>query len=523
MSKCLGNPVTALVDGENNPVEFDFAYPVRGSLPAALTELEAIHHGKLFILPLSGTSCGGGILQCAERPEGSIVGLLFDPPTSARVRRAVDIDLAQLELDEIVIDADRQQICAGASVTLEQLNQALSDELGHAYRVPGADLTSYQYAAVGATFMTGGMGPQRRYFSDSVSEAAIYDGASVNRVGGEDLEGFAGTYGWSGVVCALRCDYYEYPANEIAFALPVSGDPDRLARLLAALAPFAYLQLAARETTVSQRGTDLLLGLEHVSLASLGPLLDSGGEQAARAADLRRKCLDAGGEGLIFVNGLTGNDIDDFLLGLLDDPACEDPTIGGVSLQHAEIFRSAEEMRLLREAVPYAARMQARRTRFGYKSHSDANIKLDPSHVAAAMTRLWQHNRDYVQRVESYFCEHNEIHGQILVYGHLNPSGVDPHNRVTMHSDDEQAFAECRAFLIEARAQYYRDLAGLCADGEAEFIGGEKTADSEMAIFAALGGPQQAPAALRQRFLQQREKVRSAAQMFNWRAPASYL
>ena len=33
-------------------------------------------------------------------------------------------------------------------------------------------------------------------------------------------------------------------------------------------------------------------------------------------------------------------------------------------------------MRLIREAIPYAARMQAPDARFVYKNHTDANIRL---------------------------------------------------------------------------------------------------------------------------------------------------
>ena len=63
------------------------------------------------------------------------------------------------------------------------------------------------------------------------------------------------------------------------------------------------------------------------------------------------------------------------------------------------------------------------------------------------------------------------ISGQILVYGHLNPYGIDPHNRVTMSTDKETAFNRCRDFLIEQRAQYYRDLADLCTSSKAVFVG----------------------------------------------------
>ena len=112
--------------------------------------------------------------------------------------------------------------------------------------------------------------------------------------------------------------------------------------------------------------------------------------------------------------------------------------------------------------------------------------------------------------------------GEILVYGHLNPYGFDPHNRVTMSSNDEKAFVQGREFLIEQRARYYRSLASLCESSHAIFVGGEKTADSELAIYRALGGPEHSPAALFSRFKRQRATIASAAKIFNWRAPKPY-
>ena len=233
----LGNPVEHVVDGENNKVEFDIAYPVKVDLIAAIGEIIQLHGEDVYLLPMSGTSSGGGIFQTPQKPSATVVGLKFDPPLAPRLRFASQPALADIDLDEIVIDTEQRQVSAGASITLHQLNQALANELGHSFKVPGADLTSYMYAAVGATFMTGGMGPQRRYFSDSVTEISIFDGQTLQKVEAEALQGYAGTYGWSGIVSALRCNYYRFPDNEIAFALPVSSQSAQLASLLAHLSP----------------------------------------------------------------------------------------------------------------------------------------------------------------------------------------------------------------------------------------------------------------------------------------------
>ena len=139
--------------------------------------------------------------------------------------------------------------------------------------------------------------------------------------------------------------------------------------------------------------------------------------------------------------------------------------------------------------------------------------------VEEGARRLWEINCAYVAALEDYFATRPEISGEILVYGHLNPYGVDPHNRVTLAADDEQAFGAARAFVVEQRAHFYRELAALCESGLASFVGGEKTADSELAIYAALGGPERAPVDLYRRFQLQRDAVCAARPLFNWRAP----
>ena len=525
MRKVLGNPVENVTDGENNAVEFDMAYPVIADLDTAIKQLKQMHGNDVLLLPMSGTSAGGGIFQTSSKPSAKVIGLRFDPPSSPRVRLASLPALSEIDLDEIVIDAEHQQIAAGCSITLDQLNRALAQKLGHSYKVPGADLTSYLYAAVGATFMTGGMGPQRRYFSDSVVEIALHDGEEIVSIRGKALQGYAGTYGWSGIVCALRCNYYRLPENEIAFALPVSDGSVDIARLLGHLSPYTLLDLN-REKVTSGAGTqDLILGIEHVSEGSMAPLLATVTDNPARqrAAGLQQKCIAAGADGLVFINGFSDRSIDEFLLDLADERQAEEYTIAGIGLEFAEVFSDPEEMRAVREAIPYAARTQAPSGRLVYKNHSDAIIRVPLDQVVPVAEQLWEINRHYVASIENYFADSSEIDGQVLVYGHLNPYGIDPHNRVTMSSDNKNAFEQGRDYLVEQRARYYRSLAALCDTSNAIFVGGEKAADSELGIYHALGGPENSPSALFNRFKQQRATIRAAAKMFNWRAPSIYL
>ena len=119
MGKALGNPIENIVDGENNAVEFDIAYPVTGNLTEAVKQVRDLHGSDICLLPMSGTSTAGGIFQFNQKPPGMVVGLRFVPPVNPRISFAPQPDLTTIALDEIVIDREQHQICAGASITLD--------------------------------------------------------------------------------------------------------------------------------------------------------------------------------------------------------------------------------------------------------------------------------------------------------------------------------------------------------------------------------------------------------------------
>ena len=302
-------PDHVIVDGENNPILYDCAYSVSAMpMDVAVRELLDKHGSDIRLLPLSGTSAGAGIFQVDSSHE--VVALHILAAVEPRVGLQTSPRIQSLALDEIIIDSNNRHVYAGSAVNLNQLNQALVNQLGPQFKVLGADLTSYTYAQVGATFMTGGMGPQRRYFSDSVCEIAIYDGSHMRTVTGDDLKCYAGTYGWTGIVSAVCCNYVELPVNEIAFAIPVNNTPDDLARLLAHLSPFTRLQIDAESRVTSEAGDELILGLEHLTTNSMQPFLNSGDNELTRkATQLKLNCEAAEADGLIFVNGFTRLDI----------------------------------------------------------------------------------------------------------------------------------------------------------------------------------------------------------------------
>lgn len=519
---------TELYDGENSRIIFDAAYAVRrgasaGDLLETVSAIRHAHGQNICLLPVSGASSGEGLFQIKQNNGKPVIGLRIEPTLQPEVSFGRP-EITDVGLEQVFIDMQSMEIYAGASITLEQLNLSLMQAAGSQYRVLGADLTSYTYAQVGSTFMTGGMGPQRRYFSDSVMKIALYDGQNVRCIAGPELRGYAGTLGWTGLVSAVKCKFHRLPENEIAFALPINNDPGSLAGLLSHLSPYCYLDLDNATVSTREKGENIILGLEHVTVSSMQPLLNRGIDNAItkRGRELANKCQQANAEGLIFVNGYSHRSVEDFLFDLVDDPEAEIPAIAGIQLHHTEMFRDPEQMRKLREAIPFAARTQLPDSHYIYKNHTDANFALDPKQVQASMTDFWQSNLEYVESIENYFDSTENLDGEIIIYGHLNPVGIDPHNRITLSSNDKTTFEQAVFYLTRQRNRYFRNVQTVCERYNAKFIGGEKSAGSECKIFPAFDGVEQSPDTLKHKFYRQNRLIKAADALFNWRAIRPY-
>ncbi len=514
-----------IVDGENNSVLLDVAYSIKGrEFLDSMSEIRERHGDNICLLPLSGTSAGGGVFQ-VDRPQGkTVVGLQITASANPLVSVSSSVQFTDVALDEIVIDDKENKVYAGSAITLEQLNRALAEKVGSHYKVLGADLTSYTYAQVGATFMTGGMGPQRRYFSDSVVEVALYDGEKVKALEGEALNAYAGTFGWSGLVCAVCCEYVELPNNEIAFAIPVNNKAEDLANLLAHFSRLTYFHIENGKAITYQGGADLVLGLEHITVDSMQPYLQSGDNALInRAQILVSHCENSDADGLIFLNGFSDLAADDFLFTLVDNIDADTFTIAGINLKYTEVFNDPNQMRAIREGIPFAARTQSPKGMYIYKGHTDGTIRINPKKVEETVDALWSANQSYVQSVNDYFEKCKSVRGEILVYGHLNPYGIDPHNRITFACDNKRDHQEAEDYIHQQRDVFYRSLEAICKSSGSVFIGGEKSAASEAEIFLAFDGPENAPEALKEKYNRQVKVIGEASQMFSWRAIRPYI
>ena len=510
-----------LKDGENNPVLFDVAYRVSGhGLADTVARIYGRHGPDTCLLPMSATSAGGGVFQQTPSHGEPVVGILVEPAPNPKIRKEAVSSLDSVSLDEIVIDQETMQVCAGGAITIDQLNRSLAETVSPAFRVPGSDLTSYAYAQVGSTFMTGGMGPQRRYFSDSVIEIALHSGRILESIGQDRLSGYAGTYGWTGLVGAVRCRYVRLPQQEIAFAVPVRNDPSEIAALLEHLSGYCFFEFEQETAVNLNGGPDVVTGLEHITVESMGPLIHDSPDWviALGAGALAGMGRAAGADGVMFVSGCISRPADEFLEMIVDNVRSDSFAIAGISLDSAEVFRTADEMRELREAIPFAARVREPEGEFRYKNHTDANVRLNPGNIAGSATALWERNQRYVEGVESLIRGTGGLRGDILVYGHMNPYGVDPHNRLTLSADTQEVMQEAVESATALRAEFYRQLGEMCETTGSRMIGGEKGADSEHAILRAFGNPALAPRELSDKFRRQSETVTASMRNFNWRA-----
>ena len=529
MEADLKSGPSEMVDGENIPIILDHNYAFGGSMDSsainqAINTIQRKHGPKVYLTPLGGTSGGSGIFQIDRPAEGTIIGVSLVTPAQPDIQCQSAPNLDSVTMDQIIIDQTNREISMGAAITLDQIRQALREKIGPQFTVLGADLTSYTYAQSGATFMTGGMGPQRTYFSDSVIEIALHDGNNIRIIKHPEINNYAGTYGWTGLVTAVKCRYHQLPNYEIAFAIPVNQEPKELGQLLAHFSEYAYLDTQCNSVLNKKGQPNIIVGLEHITTSSMAPLLANHQNNTIklRAKKLIEKCQAADSDGLIFISGFSDSPEDEFLASLIDDPEHETPTIAGVDLTYTEVFPNPDTMREFREAVPFAARTQKTTGAFSYKGHTDANIHINPNSVATTMSAIWQAHMDHVKRIETHFTSQPNVSGEILVYGHLNPCGVDPHNRVTFSCDDRANFERSKRIVEESKNVLIRQLATLCEQTYSDFIGGEKSAGSEYEMAEAFGSLDQAPEKLAKKYHRQKAAIQAAPIMYNWRAMPPY-
>jgi FAD/FMN-containing dehydrogenase len=482
------------------------------------------------VMPAGGLTSAIGSYEYAAAAAQSFAGVVAIRPRGAAEAQiaAAGTPLADLGTDQVVIDTAAGLISAGAGLTFTQVNAALAALVGPNARVL-IDLTSIGSAFVGGVVATGGMGPLRLAPSGTLDAVALADGGGQPRLlSGAQIAAVEGMQGWTGMVCAARFRYFDLPAGEFGLVLPVQGsDTDTLAGLLVYLHPWTRVELP--ETTGGRvggaQGGTVLNGIELVSRDSLEAFVAHAEEPArSKAEGLLQSCEYAGADMLACLTGWSDEAIDDVLMSLLDP---ETETIGGVSIDFGVGFSSGAEMetfRAIREGAPDLARTRARVVQPGklkpWSSSTDINIALPAERGAAAA--VLDAYADYRIAIRGLGRELSEvIEVELSAYGHLSPSGIDPHHRVTLIAPEggEAALKAARQAVAANKRTLIHDLLFAALRHGATITGGEKGAPSLVEIARAAGGESRLPDDLRARLRAARAAVQAAPANFTFRAP----
>ncbi len=450
----------------------------------------------------------------ALRPKGAVEAELADPATKPE----------DLLTHQVMIDAERGLVAAGAGLTIAQVEAALAKALGGSARLL-VDLTTVASAFVGGVVATGAMGPLRLRPSVSLEAVVLADGGPPKRIESAGLERVEGMQGWTGVVTAAVFRYYQVPPNEFGIVLPIQGDDvDTVAGFLAYLQPWTRISPPRPGGRLGD-GDTVVNGVELIGRASLSAFVETAPEPAkSKAQGLLQSCDYAGADWLACITGWSEQAVDDVLFGLLD-PQTE--TIGGVMIDYGVGFSSGLEMetfRAIREGAPDLARTRARVRPEGqmapWSTSTDVNIRVSAD--SGTIVEILTAYGDYRGRLQALNeTADGAVRVESVAYGHLSPNGIDPHHRVIVFADDGQDNA--RTLVVQAaqdiKRGLIRDLIAVAEKGGAEVTGGEKGLPSLIEIARALGGADNLPPGLKARFDVARAALAEAPANFSFRAP----
>jgi FAD/FMN-containing dehydrogenase len=482
------------------------------------------------VMPAGGLTSAIGSYDYRDEEVEGFAGIVAIRPKGALSAEmvAAHTPLDQLKTHQVAIDAEKGLIAAGAGLTFTQANAALAETVGPNARLL-VDLTSIGSAFVGGVVATGGMGPLRLSPRATLDAVCLADTDGPARlVEGDGLAQVVGMQGWTGMVTAARFRFLQVPTGEFGLVLPVQGsDVDTIAGLLSWLRPWTRITLAGEPggRLTGEGGETVLNGIELVSRDSLETFIEHAEEPArSKAQGLLQSCEYAGADMLACLTGWSEQSIDDVLMSLLDP---ETETIGGVMIDFGVGFSSGSEMetfRAIREGAPDLARTRARVVQPGklkpWSTSTDINIVL-PSDSGAIVAVLEAY-ADYRAAIRTLARElKGAVEVELSAYGHLSPSGIDPHHRVTLFAPEgaEAALAGARQAVAANKRTLIHDLLFAARSHGMAVTGGEKGAPSLVEIARAAGGPGRLPDGLKAAFNQTRAAVMAAPAHFSFRAP----
>lgn len=508
-------------DTENNIIELDEQYElVNGDISETIEYLKLMHGNNICLIPIAGQSAGGGVFTTQKTNDKQVaIGLIITPPTSLSEKNNIKVTISEtaptdkLRTQELHINRRNKVAYAGAGVVLDQISASVQEVLGENYQVQGTDLTSSSYASACATFMTGGMGPTRINFAQSILEIVYYNGECSKHISDKnELQTLLETYGWTGFVERIAVPIIKVPPHEFGFAVPVNNTSNEIARLV---------EYFADKTIVSKKGfteTNVFIaGLEIITGDAL-QLLVAHAPNTVGLNTLMNNCQAANKDAVVFISGLAQSnpfeDAEDHLRIFVDNAT------SGLSLELATPFSNLQEMKTIREAAPELARRQFMDAPFSYKDHTDINVSINLEKCLESVEAIMNCYADYKINVEKLIAAQEKLTGNVQVYGHINPQGFDPHYRITLVSDSEEIMLRSKKKAQELYTQLVQDISNTCQKTDSKICGGEKGIISNLKIVNAFDT--NPPAQLLDILQKQQTAISAAHSMFNWRAQLNF-
>jgi len=505
-------------DTEGNAVQLDVCYELsNGNIQECLSHFTK-EYGTFLLIPIGGLSAGGKVFQNLKKQQSDIViGLVITPPASISEQGNIKYSMSDenptrtLTTHELHINKKQLSVIAGAGVVLDQLKATVEEALGKSYSVLGTDLTSSSYASCGATFMTGGMGPTRINFAQSVQDIVFCDGNGELKINNKkELSRLSETYGWTGIVQSVTLPIVKMPPYEFGLAIPISNTSTEIAKLV---------QYFADKTVITPNGLRevnlLVSGLELITQNSL-ELISKHSPNKKILEQLIANCKKAKKNAVIFISGLaTKNPLED-----LTDPLniFVDNQTSGLSLEEATPFTSMATMKVIREGAPELARRQFMDAKFSYKDHTDINVVINLEHCSKSVKAIIKCYEHYKEEIETLIKEENQLRGNVLVYGHLNPQGLDPHYRITICSANESVLLTAKEKAKAAYSNLVKNINQACMETGSKITGGEKGIISNSKIFSSLYHQKSVlPTAFQNQLKKQAMQISQSNIMFRWR------
>lgn len=455
-----------------------------------------------------------------KAPEGKkIVGITLSPSAGVKISSSEKSPQQPLKVNEIHVNTKSREISAGAAVILDQVSAAAaaSQVLGKNYRVLGADLTSRSSASVGGTFMTNGAGLKRVNFGENSLEVRINDGkASRTITDKNEIKNIAGTYGYTGIVEEVKLQIVETPQHDFRFAVTINNNAKDLADLIDFWGDKTDIKIQDGKIITDDYIVD---GLELVTKDSLLAKKDPSSELTVLIQLLET----SGKDSLVFITGYSHKEFLENEENWDDDYEVFLNKIPGTEIHP---FNSVSEMRDIRESGPNIAKSQNLNTKLQHSESTDMNVVINRENLGQNSELVLQcydeHKRKVLELLEKE--EKNEVAGNIYMYGHLNPQGLDLHCRVTVGTEDESTMENVKTELKKYYNQLVQKIAGICDETDSKFTGGEKGAKSNVKILESLDGIDIPTTKLLQKnHNKQIKTIQESDFIFNWRAPKKIL